>query len=91
MAIVAIIHFNELAGNCVVHMHVLALITRLLFAALALCLSLLAHPCIWAQLQRRFDRDDNDIIGDIFDGQEYKKLVHSGTSKQGKCVVYTEH
>ena len=29
-------------------------------------------------MQRRFGRDDNDIIGDIFDGQEYKKLVHSG-------------
>ena len=39
-------------------------------------------PFLWAQLQRRFGRDDNDTIRDIFDGQEYKKLVHSGFLSQ---------
>ena len=46
LAIIATIHFNELVGNCVfcvVHMY--WLLARLLFAALALCLSSLAHPC----------------------------------------------
>ena len=39
-------------------------------------------PFLWAQLQRRFGRDDNDTIRDIFDGQEYKKLVYSGFLSQ---------
>ena len=46
LAIIAIICFNELAGNyvfCVMYMY--WLLARLFFAVLALCLSSLAHPC----------------------------------------------
>lgn len=42
----------------------------------------ITDPFLWAQMQKRFDRDDNDIIRDIFGGQEYKKLIQSGFLSQ---------
>ena len=66
LAIMAIIHFNELAGNyvfCVMHM--CWLLARLLFAVLALCFSSLAHlwlRCIlpkslWWEIKQQTETD----------------------------------
>ena len=46
LAIIAIIHFDELAGNYVFRViHMYWLLARVLFTVLAPCLSSLAHPC----------------------------------------------
>ena len=48
LAVIAIIHFEELAGNCVfcvMPRDMYWLLARLLFAVLALCLCSFAHPC----------------------------------------------
>ena len=33
---------------------------------------------LWSRLQRRFARDDDGVVHDLFDGREYKKFVQSG-------------